>query len=252
MRALSASNLLVIWERGAGKTSIERALTILSVAFPQIPDDTLPSLDIVQRDICLLQLRGLTFGSEIKGLADCPACSQHLELDFDTRDLPASSSPLPDPETIKPLNSETFFGPGNYEVTFRLPNSMDLSLVSKMMDPTARRQQLLEACVISVRRDGKTLSGSDLPTEVVDALIERMSQDNPITNLTLPVTCPDCGAAWEILFDIVSYFWGEINAWSIRLMREVHILAMAYGWRETDILAMSAWRRQQYIELIGA
>jgi hypothetical protein len=30
----------------------------------------------------------------------------------------------------------------------------------------------------------------------------------------------------------------------------VHLLARAYGWRETDILALSARRRQSYIELI--
>jgi hypothetical protein len=34
-------------------------------------------------------------------------------------------------------------------------------------------------------------------------------------------------------------------------MREVHTLAAMYGWRETDILAMSAWRRQRYLEMIG-
>jgi hypothetical protein len=33
-------------------------------------------------------------------------------------------------------------------------------------------------------------------------------------------------------------------------VREVHLLASAYGWRESDILAMTPWRRQLYLELV--
>ncbi len=251
MRALSASDLLDIWDRGAGKAPIEQALAILSVAFPQAHYDTLAKLDVVQRDLCLLELRRQTFGPQIKGLADCPACRQRFELDFDAHDLPASTSRLPDLDTMKPTSPENSFRMDNYEVIFRLPNSQDLARVSRMIETESRRQQLLAACIVSVWRDGNTLAVNDLPHEVVGVLIERMSQDNPIADLTLPVTCPDCGAAWEIIFDIVSYFWGEVNAWSLRLMREVHILATAYGWPEASILTMSAWRRGQYLELIG-
>ena len=252
MRALSASDLLSIWERGTGQTPIAQALAILSVALPQVSYDTLAKLDIVQRDLWLLEIRKQTFGSKIKGLADCPTCHQRLEVDFDAQDLPVPTSPLPDPETMHRLNSENVFRMEGYDVTFRLPNSNDLSLASQVKESASRRQRLLEACIVSARRDEITLVVSDLPQHVVGALVERMNQDSPIANLTLPVTCPDCSTAWEIIFDIVSYFWSEINAWSLRLMREVHLLAMTYGWRETDILAMSAWRRQYYLELIGA
>ena len=83
MRALSASGLLEIWERGAGSPPVEQALAILSAAFPQAPPDALSRLDVVQRDLCLLHLRGLTFGPQIRGLAVCPACGHQLEFDFD-------------------------------------------------------------------------------------------------------------------------------------------------------------------------
>lgn len=255
MRALSASDLLDIWERGAGQTSVDQALEILRVAFPQAPEEALARLDIGQRDLCLLRLRSLTFSPQIKGLADCPACSQRLELDFDTRDLPGSaaesSSLLTDPESMKPFQPAASLRVDDYEVTFRLPNSLDLSALSKVTDAASRRQRLLEACVISVQRQEQSLQVSELPSETLNALVERISQDHPLADLTLPITCPVCGHAWEIIFDIVSYFWSEINAWSIRLMREVHTLAAIYGWREADILAMSAWRRQRYLEMIG-
>jgi hypothetical protein len=53
-----------------------------------------------------------------------------------------------------------------------------------------------------------------------------------------------------VLFDIVSFFWTELSAQAKRLLREVHTLARGYGWREADILAMSARRRQLYLDLV--
>ena len=251
MRSLSASELLSIWERGAGGTPVDQALAILSIVFPRAQPDLLARLDIVQRDLCLLELRARTFGSQIEGIADCPACNQRLEFDFDARQLPAPDSLLPDPGTMQPSTPETYLVPNGYEVTCRLPNSADLARVVRSVDQASGRQQLLEACILAVQQDGEARTASDLPAEAVDLLVEQMSQNHPVSNLLLQVTCPDCATTWELIFDIVSYFWDEIHAWSRRLVHEVHTLAMAYGWREADILGMSAWRRQQYLEMIG-
>src|SRR5206468_730296 len=37
-----------------------------------------------------------------------------------------------------------------------------------------------------------------------------------------------------------------------RLLREVDALARAYGWREPDILALTPWRRDAYLQLVNA
>jgi hypothetical protein len=65
----------------------------------------------------------------------------------------------------------------------------------------------------------------------------------------LDFACPSCGHEWQSLFDIAAFFWAEIAAQARRLLREVHQLASAYGWREADILAMSARRRRAYLEM---
>lgn len=251
MRALSASDLLEIWERGRGRTPIEQALAILGFSLPHISAADLERLAIGQRDVCLLYLHELTFGPQIKGLTDCPVCHNRLELTFDARDLPGRSARLPDFETIGPVEAETSFNAGGYDLTFRLPTSADLTTLAAQTDAARAGQQLLEACLISVHKDGGTADARNLPGEVLRALMEKMSQADPLANLTLVVTCPACGHTRQILFDIVSYFWSEIDAWAARLTREVHILASAYGWREADVLAMSAWRRQRYLEMIG-
>ena len=79
-----------------------------------------------------------------------------------------------------------------------------------------------------------------------------MAEVDPQADVQMDLTCPACGHQWQALFDIESFFWREISAWANRILREVHALASAYGWRESDILSMSTWRRQTYLNLIGA
>lgn len=258
MRLLSASDLLEIWERGAGGTPVEQALIILATIFPQVPGDDLARLTISQRDAALFRLRELTFGSQLKGLADCPVCHERLELAFDAENLrsldllPKGEVSLPDHESTELFNAATSFQFEGYGITFRLPTSADLMSIASTTDIAQARQCLLNACILSVKRKRRTISVSDLPSNIVNSVLERIGQAASLANLTIAAICPACGHEWEIVFDIVSYFWSEINAWAVRIMHEIHALASNYGWREADILSMSAWRRQRYLELIGA
>ena len=45
------------------------------------------------------------------------------------------------------------------------------------------------------------------------------------------LTCPQCSHHWHAPLDIVSFVWSEIHAWAVRLLHDVHALALAYGWR---------------------
>jgi hypothetical protein len=67
--------------------------------------------------------------------------------------------------------------------------------------------------------------------------------------MQLALVCPTCGSGWAVAFDIVAFFWTELQAWAQRMLRDIHTLARAYGWREADILALSPLRRQVYLEL---
>jgi hypothetical protein len=77
-----------------------------------------------------------------------------------------------------------------------------------------------------------------------------MAECDPQAELLLDLNCPACQHTWQVLFDIVSFFWMELSVQAKRLMREVHLLARSYGWREADILSMSAMRRQFYLDLV--
>jgi hypothetical protein len=90
-----------------------------------------------------------------------------------------------------------------------------------------------------------------LSEDAITRLAERIGECSPDAEAPLDFICPSCGHQWRAFFDIAAFFWAEIAAQARRLLREVHILASAYGWREADILAMSARRRQAYLEMIG-
>jgi hypothetical protein len=244
MRALSASEWLAVWECGQAQPWPERALGILAAACPELPLETLAGLSIGQRDAWLLTLREWTFGPHLAGLAVCPHCGERLELACTVADLRV---PL-----VEEPESTLLLQVAGYEVSFRLPTSLDLIAVAASAATATLHQQLLERCLLAVWQHGTEQASVPLPLEVEQAVVARMAQADPQADIQLALSCPGCGQHWQALFDIVSFFWSEINAWAGRLLRDIHTLASAYGWREADILALSPWRRQAYLEMVNA
>jgi hypothetical protein len=104
--------------------------------------------------------------------------------------------------------------------------------------------------VLSAHHNGDEQAIEALPEPIAARIAECMEQADPQANVQLSLVCPACGQEWRGTFDIVSYFWNEISAWAQDVLRDVHLLASAYGWRESDILTLSPWRRQCYLDMI--
>ena len=88
-----------------------------------------------------------------------------------------------------------------------------------------------------------------LSPEIVSAIETRMTEIDPQAEIDLALECPSCGHQWAAAFDIATFLWKELHVWALRTLRDVHSLARSYGWREADVLALSATRRQIYMEL---
>jgi hypothetical protein len=253
MRPLSASELLTVWERGQGQAMTARALMLLAAASPDSPAESLAKLSVGRRDLLLITLREWLFGSRLVSLVACPKCSERLELVFEVSEIRAVAEET-QPETL-------VVRAGGYRAQFRLPNSEDLMAVAAghgaRRDARAMREALLSRCLIRVSRMGRkpspaaVQSARDLPAALVSAIAEKMEQADPQANVHLDLACVDCGHGWRAAFDIVSYLWSEIDHWARGMLREVSLLASNYGWREADILAMSAQRRRFYLEMAG-
>src|SRR5215470_3640565 len=203
MRALSALELLAVWERGLTQPPFQRALTLLAAACSELSPDAVASLSIGQRDARLLTLREWTFGPQLVSLATCPSCGERLELTFNAADLRVT--PEAEPTEILSLSVT------GYELCFRLPNSSDLAAVANHEDIAAVRQLLLKRCLSTVQHQGEAVSAEQLPADIVDALVECMAQADPQADVQLALSCPRCDHQWQAAFDIGSFFWSEIG-----------------------------------------
>jgi hypothetical protein len=232
-----------MWEAGLMQRPAEWVITLLAAACPDISVDTLAQLSLGQRDVRLLSLRESLFGPQIASLTECPACGEQLELTFNATDIRATTQ----------VNSTDSYAlsEDEWQVHFRLPNSLDMLAIANEQEPEAIRQALYERCILHAEQNGVAVSVDRLPEQAVNAVAAHMAQVDPQAEVQLALTCPTCAYQWQANFDIVRFLWSELDAWAIRTLRAVHSLASAYGWREADILAMSPWRRQLYLELVG-
>ena len=243
MRGLTAKEILGVWEVGQHQMPPERALTLLSTFCPQIPREDLERLSIGKRDALLLSFRELLFGSQFSGMTRCPHCRSALEIGFSCSDV-RTPVPSEQPETFLVNVAE-------YEFNCRLPNSTDLLVVMHQRNVDSISNGLFERCVTEKRFLGTDVSLANVPAEVTEAVAAEIARHDPQADIRFELICPDCSHQWEAIFDVVSFAWNELCSWATRLIRQVHTLALAYGWRELDILSMSPVRRQIYLEMLG-
>lgn len=251
MQALSTQQILQIWDAGQRQHPIDRALMLLSAAMPDCSIDRLANLSIGQRDGYLLQLRELTLGSQLDSFAECPNCSEPLEFQLQISDLLLDvPRAIPIPEGF--ANEESGCGCfEDWEFQFRRLTSRDLATILGCSTVQAAQQQLVQQCVQAIHYQGQPRSVSEFPPLLLLSLSQQMAAADPQAELLLDLTCPACRHDWQILFDIVTFFWAELNVQAKRLISEVHTLARSYGWREADILAMSSMRRQLYLDRVS-
>ncbi|QDQ29007.1 phage baseplate protein [Chitinimonas arctica] len=239
---MDTSTLFTVWDQAGGQAPVQRALCLLAAGWPERSWAQWAATSIGERDEYLLRLREQLFGQQLQGVASCPQCAEKLELTFETRDIRA-----PGPSAELPLLIET----QGYALRCRPPNSEDL-LIAMQASQDRQRHELMQRCVVSASLAGDPVPPQQLPEEVIATLSSRLAQLDPQAVVELSLDCPACAHCWVTAFDILSYLWGEIEDWGQRLLCDIHALALAYGWSERDILAMSPRRRRLYLDLIGA
>lgn len=231
-----ASDLLTIWEAGVGHSPLRRTQRLAGFVPAFQSEDAPAAPSIGATNAGLLALRRALFGAHMTALAHCPACETQLEARIEVEELLAAH-----PRGEAPVfDLQTELG----AIRFRLPTLDDLAAIAADAAPERAADALLQACVVQSETTD-TIGARDLA-------IARMAELDPLADPTIALTCDACGVQFESAFDIAGFLWREIEAATKRTFREVHVLASRYGWAEADLLAMSAARRQVYLDLIGA
>jgi hypothetical protein len=240
-RGIAASRLLDLWEEGAARPPAERALLLLRMADPDQDLDALVDLTLGERDRELLLLRACWFGPAVSAVERCPGCGERLELSFTIDDVLVETSARPAPQYETAVDG--------YEIRFRLPTSGQMVAVAACADVATARMVLLTGCLVEVRRDGDLILTDHLPPHVVAHVDQAMEALDPQANIELDLRCVACARDWPVCFDIVAYLWDEVVAWARQVIKDVHQLAVAYGWSEREILALGPVRRARYLEM---
>ncbi len=176
MRALSAAELLSVWEQSYAQPLTQRALTLLAAACPDTPLDVLANFSIGQRDACLLVLREKIFGPQLVSVTACPGCGGRVEIDFEVAEVLPSPAKQENPaESAKTM----MLGLDDYEVEFRLPTSADLVAIEDLTETSFAQMRLLERCLLQARRNGEGRSVEQLPVEVVEAVVQWIAEADP-------------------------------------------------------------------------
>ena len=242
MPPLSAADVLRLWEAGTSLTPAGRALTILAAASPGMPASELAALPVGRRDRRLLEVRREAFGSGLDAVVPCPACGERIEFRLD-------AARLLDGDGGRAAESDAELTAGEWRVRYRMPTAGDLAEAADCEAPDRALALLVERCVVEATRAGEPAAPAEVPAAALALMDQELARRDALAEILLDFVCPGCSAAGQAPFDIARYLWEELRAEAARLLREVHALARAYGWREADILALSAVRRQAYLEL---
>jgi hypothetical protein len=247
VRALSAAEVLGLWERAERLSPVERALAMAAAADHADPDSTdgrdaaaLAALPLGTRDRLLLRLRAATFGSSLTAYASCPGCGERVEF---TADADAIAGLAADPPPPVPVEAS------GCRVTWRPPDSRDLMAAARQPDPAAAERTLLARCVVTASDAARPVEPTSLPEAVRAALAAAMATADPLAEVLVDVACPACGTGFVSDLDVAGFVWAELRARAQRLLADVDTLARAYGWREPDVLALGDPRREAYLRL---
>ena len=222
MGELSGAATLELWDAAHALRPVERAV-VLACADGE-DADRVALLPLGRRDARLLALHAAVAGPVIEATASCPRCGQAAEFTLDVDAL---------------LARETEAAPA--ADGWRVPNSRDLEAAADAVDAAEAERVLLELCV----------DAGEQSDEARRAVAAAMAEADPLAEVLVDVACPACEETFVADVDVGAFVWAEVRASALRLLRDVDVLARAYGWTEAEVLALGDGKRQAYLDLVS-
>jgi hypothetical protein len=246
MIAIDNQSLLSIWETAGEMQPTLRSLHLLSRLYPNAD---FQSSTVGECNRQLMLLRKELFGDPFDAITLCPHCGEKTEVEFTVTGFLMATSTNTEGAQTRSIQQSNF---GDYQLKWNLPTAADVASLAEFTDLDSARQSLLQRCLVEVNDDRHQFDDKDWPAELVAFLSSEMDRLDPFADPNLDLGCPNCNFQWQATFDIGQYLWIEIDTYVRQLLREIHLLARAYGWSESSILALSPFRRSYYLELISA
>jgi hypothetical protein len=212
MRALTAADLLDVWEQSDDVHPVARPLLVLAAAFPEADPAALAAEPLGAVNARLWQVRAALVGTAVVGCANCPCCGEQAEFELDAARLADHPGPSSSGR-VRPIGLR------------------DLFAVVGGPDPAAA---LLRRCAVPPAQRAE-------PDELAAA--------DPAAEVLLALTCPACGHGWSAPLDVAAFVWAELARIVADTVSDVDVLARAYGWSERAVLELSPARRRRYVAM---
>lgn len=200
------------------------------------------SLSLSQRLQLVLSIGLRTLPSVLGVSVNCPACDDLLGLNVDLAAFQGSED----------ISSIRCHPESNVDIILRLPTGDDqCKWLEEEREWNASVWSAQAAASLVVNHDGRQPEpGWVVPETWVPAIAEALEQADPLTAATLETTCCGCQHDFSVIFDVEEHVISRIRGLQPRLLDEVHRLATAYHWTETEIFNVPTKRRRKYLELI--
>jgi hypothetical protein len=239
MRTPTDADLLALWQGEAGPAHPLRASAVLA----QVCDDDVAAMRAGEADAALLRWYARTAGPELDATALCPECGQDVGVAVRVDDV-----------LVAPGPGSGVLALDGYTVRFHAPTLGELERVatSGPADPAAAAEAVLRGCVEECRSAGTDVDPAVLPPAVRDALDAAIADADPGAELALVLECPACAHRWTDVLDPLGFVRQAVRWRVAAIVEQVHVLASAYGWSESEILALPPARRRLYLDVIGA
>jgi hypothetical protein len=189
----------------------------------------LEALTVGTRTRALLMVAAATRGEPLQVVQRCTACRESMEMDV----------PLPEIAQFGAgTASRVSVVHAGQQWVVRLPSGIDQRRWASagISNPIAMATSLI------VEGDGSRVDATWL-----ERLGSALRLVDPLIDFTLRVQCPACRAPHSVPVDLQECALTELRRTQRALMVAVHRLASAYHWNEADIVAMPAWRRDNYV-----
>jgi hypothetical protein len=231
---MTQSEMLALWEAGQGLAPLDRAV-LAARATSRNAEGNAADWPLGMRNRVLARLHCAQFGGVLCGFTRCRECGEQLEFNFDARTVAEA----------RPQQSEQCITVGKW--LFRLPTSRILAVAAGEVSEQAATRRLLSECWAGA--EPPAIEWTDEDVQVIE---ERLAEADPFAEIQLHFDCPGCSTSFDENLDLGTFVWADIDDYALRTLREIHALASAYGWSESEILSLSPARRAAYLEMVLA
>lgn len=228
MAVLSPAYLIESWSLDRRVPDHRRLAALLEgAAGPEVRDESLGV-----RNRRLLELHRDLVGGEIEARVTCAHCQTQNEFEVPSEAILAAPCPGPD--------GRVRLREGGRRFDFRLPRLSDLESVAQLGE--AIPAALFKLCCLN----------GEPPAELAERLGRKFEALDPAANIVVAITCAGCERPIAATVDLAIFVARGLDRLVDGLMRDVDVIAAAYGWTEETIFALPPARRARYVAMIAS